>query len=256
MKKQKGFISIIAAFVILVIGSAALYGYGQKTNKEIDQKFAGSVVASKYGGTGQSFGSASGLLRLTDGTFATTSAVTDAEVPDDITITSLPNEVNFATATVNYLSATTTVSQTLSVTGISTFSAIPTLPASNPTTDNQATRKAYVDAQYHLSTTTVTSKTAGTDYQNASGWRFVSVRCNTSNSGTTNSVASCSGSIGASTSTYTGVATVGQSTQGAVQGYYFQLTFWVPPNYYYIITTATQANSAATVSTWVETDSD
>ena len=32
------------------------------------------------------------------------------------------------------------------VAGIKTFSAIPVLPASNPTTDNQAARKAYVDA--------------------------------------------------------------------------------------------------------------
>lgn len=34
------------------------------------------------------------------------------------------------------------------VAGIKTFSSIPVLPASNPTTDNQAVRKAYVDARF------------------------------------------------------------------------------------------------------------
>jgi len=33
------------------------------------------------------------------------------------------------------------------IAGVKTFSSIPILPASNPTTDNEATRKAYVDAQ-------------------------------------------------------------------------------------------------------------
>ena len=31
------------------------------------------------------------------------------------------------------------------IAGIKTFTSIPVLPASNPTTDNQASRKAYVD---------------------------------------------------------------------------------------------------------------
>ena len=34
------------------------------------------------------------------------------------------------------------------IAGIKTFSSIPVLPASNPTTDNQAVRKAYVDARF------------------------------------------------------------------------------------------------------------
>ena len=37
--------------------------------------------------------------------------------------------------------------------GIKTFSSIPVLPASNPTTDNQAARKAYVDTKVAASTT-------------------------------------------------------------------------------------------------------
>ena len=49
----------------------------------------------------------------------------------------------------------TTAAQT--VAGIKTFSSIPVLPASNPTTDNQAARKAYVDGRVVFLTTPLTS---------------------------------------------------------------------------------------------------
>src|SRR3990167_10698259 len=39
-----------------------------------------------------------------------------------------------------------------SVGGVKTFTSIPVLPASDPTTDNQATRKAYVDGKFNTST--------------------------------------------------------------------------------------------------------
>ena len=46
-----------------------------------------------------------------------------------------------------------------SIAGIKTFSSIPVLPASNPTTDNQAVRKAYTDTTFLA----VTAKAAGSD---------------------------------------------------------------------------------------------
>jgi|GEM_PF-3157198 len=45
-----------------------------------------------------------------------------------------------------------------SVAGVKTFTSIPVLPASNPTTDNQAVRKAYVDNKFN------NLYVAGTDY--------------------------------------------------------------------------------------------
>jgi hypothetical protein len=39
------------------------------------------------------------------------------------------------------------VNGTVNITGVTTFSSIPSLPDSDPTTDNQATRKAYVDTK-------------------------------------------------------------------------------------------------------------
>lgn len=51
----------------------------------------------------------------------------------------------------------TTAAQT--VAGIKTFSSIPVLPASDPTTDNQAVRKAYADTTFLA----VTAKAAGSD---------------------------------------------------------------------------------------------
>jgi len=45
----------------------------------------------------------------------------------------------------DFVRGTGTVSQT--ITGVKTFSSIPVLPASDPTTVNQATRKAYIDGK-------------------------------------------------------------------------------------------------------------
>ena len=133
MQKQKGFISIIAAFVILTIGFVGLYEYGKELKQTAEQTFGGSLVATRYGGTGTSTNAWSGLLRVATGTWATTT-LTDADVPDDITLTNLPNEVSFASSSIDNLTA-----------GTSTFLAIPILPAATPTTNYQAASKIYVD---------------------------------------------------------------------------------------------------------------
>lgn len=52
-----------------------------------------------------------------------------------------------------------------SVAGVKTFTSIPVLPASNPTTDNQATRKAYVDTKGALEKVGV-GKYANLTYEN------------------------------------------------------------------------------------------
>ena len=140
--KNKGFISIILALAVVVVSAVALYEYNQV--KQVDEVLGGSSVSQKYGGTGANTSAWSGLLRLTAGTWATTTII-DSDVPDDITITNIPNELDFATITTNYLYATTSELDNLTVTGTTTFSVIPTLPDSDPTTDNQAVRKSYVD---------------------------------------------------------------------------------------------------------------
>ncbi len=148
MKKQKGFISIIASLVILVIGfgiAGAAYQYSQKVKGNLEDdivsvsnkvdKLGGSVIYQKNGGTGTSTASWNGLIRIATGTWATTT-ITDADVPNNITITSITS------LTLNTLEVTST-SQ---FTGTSTFSAWPTLPSGNPYLGNQPVTKSYVDS--------------------------------------------------------------------------------------------------------------
>jgi hypothetical protein len=62
----------------------------------------------------------------------------------------------------DFVRGTGTVSQT--ITGVKTFSSIPVLPASDPTTVNQATRKAYIDGKLPGKITiSVGAPTGGTD---------------------------------------------------------------------------------------------
>jgi hypothetical protein len=62
----------------------------------------------------------------------------------------------------DFVRGTGTVSQT--ITGVKTFSAIPILPASDPTTVNQATRKAYIDGKVPGKITiSASAPTGGTD---------------------------------------------------------------------------------------------
>jgi hypothetical protein len=65
------------------------------------------------------------------------------------TFTLAPKSSAAATATTELMRYDETVRTTgdQTVAGLKTFSTIPELPASDPTTDNQATRKAYVDAR-------------------------------------------------------------------------------------------------------------
>lgn len=50
-----------------------------------------------------------------------------------------------------------------SVAGVKTFTSIPVLPASNPTTDNQAVRKAYVDGKIDMQAGTILIASADTE---------------------------------------------------------------------------------------------
>ena len=52
---------------------------------------------------------------------------------------------------------------------VKTFSSIPVLPASNPTTDNQAVRKAYVDGRTNMEASDVLIAAAPTDRSDSSG---------------------------------------------------------------------------------------
>lgn len=180
---NKGFISILVAIAILAIGGVALYGYGSRledrelairqTAKTIEQNFGGSVVQTKYGGLGQNFGSASGLLRLTNGTTSTTT-LTDADVPDDITITGI-SELTMSTTTVTstlnvigqlIASSTAEFAGTTTFAATSTFSANP-ITESDCASDNELCRKSYVDSLIDFGTaTTVFSGFSSTTFTN------------------------------------------------------------------------------------------
>ena len=73
-------------------------------------------------------------------------------------------------------SGDTTLSGVITQSGTTTFSVIPTFPASNPTTDNQAARKAYVDDSVEDSLGGWVSRTVGTYYTAATAG-FVTVYC-------------------------------------------------------------------------------
>jgi microcystin-dependent protein len=117
MKKQNGFIPIIVAIAILVMGSVAIYEYSQNLKENINtninnvnanindinnkvENLGGSLVSTRYGGTGTNTVAWSGLLRLTSGTWATTTLV-DADVPDNLTINGITNSSFIVATTTN-----------------------------------------------------------------------------------------------------------------------------------------------------------
>jgi hypothetical protein len=169
---MKGFISIIASLLILFVGSVALYEYGQSISRELNSnlndvredmtKLGGSLVATKYGGTGTSTATWSGLLRLATGTWATTT-LTDDDVPDALTITSISGSISLDSVD---------VSGTSSFTGVSTFGANPIVTLATPTSDYELATKYYVDQEneYKIgnvvlaSSTQIASTTATTSY--------------------------------------------------------------------------------------------
>lgn len=59
-------------------------------------------------------------------------------------------KLNVATADISSIAVLLTTDQT--VAGIKTFSSIPVLPASDPTTDNQASRKKFISDKFDIST--------------------------------------------------------------------------------------------------------
>jgi hypothetical protein len=188
--KQKGFITILASFIILALGSVLLYGYEKNSKENINDiyeyinslenqvvKLGGSMTGTQYGGTGTSSSAWTGLIRVTGGKWDTTT-LTDSDVPNDITITTLPNEVSFSSTSITNLTVGTstfngisTFNGLVSLVGTTTFSIIPNLPSVNPTTDNQAVRKYYVDNNpYFLlatpaaTTTTLRGSSSDTEY--------------------------------------------------------------------------------------------
>ncbi len=123
---------------------------------------------------------------------------------------------------------TTTISSSnLNITsGTSTFINIPILPASNPTTGNQAVRKTYADLKTTgFSATASSSVSVNTDYYTAtSGLLYVTVTNQAGQIGTLNLL------TGNSTSTYATSTTV--SANGA-SAFTLPLTYPILPNSYY-----------------------
>jgi hypothetical protein len=169
MNNQKAFVSIIAALLILAAGSVALYQYSQ----HVDRRLGGSLVSGRYGGTATDTSAWNGLLRLTTGEWATTTLVDD-DIPNDITITTLPNEVTFASSSITNLTAGTST-----FTGTTTFQVIPTLPTATATTDYQIPSKAYVDNTVFIipiaSTSTNLKASADTE-QTTSGTTYTKIK--------------------------------------------------------------------------------
>ncbi len=153
-------------------------------------------------------------------------------------VTSTGAFVNSATTTLsgNNILATTTINNTLLVTGISTFtgtstfSGIPTLPASNPTTDNQAARKAYVDEMPSTSSSSIACAD-GTGYKATVGGLVVATAHNTGVTETGTLVAFL-GSVASST-TYATIATQSMTGGGTSEQKATSISYFVPKNYYY-----------------------
>lgn len=90
--------------------------------------------------------------------------------------TGTPSAANkFVTETDANLTNNVKTSGDQSVAGVKTFTSIPVLPASDPTTDNQAARKAYVDALVAESTGSVVDGTA-TIYYSKRGKSYYNLR--------------------------------------------------------------------------------
>jgi len=152
-----------------------------------------------------------------------------------------------ATTTISDL----TVSGTSTLTGTTTFSAIPTLPASDPTTDNQAVRKSYVDDFQKFSVSTTTSKALDTYYQNGDSWKIVTISV-THDCGGAGHSTNISYGIGVSTTTLFQVARTGCSeVPGSAQ---VSSTFFVPPTYYYKASKSVTGGQTVTLITWTETN--
>ena len=195
MNKQKGSILIIIPFIILAVGLVALneYRLNEKMNN-IEQTFAGSVVATKYGGTGQSFGSASGLLRLTNGTTSTTT-LTDSDIPDDITVTGIAEltlSTSTVTSTLDAIDATsyfgdlyaTSASTTLGWTIFDTH--IPILPTATATADFHIPSRVFITEGYlPIGNTFATGTISDSEEFVATTTSLITVNCIASGGGST-----------------------------------------------------------------------
>lgn len=122
---------------------------------------------------------------------------------------------------------TSTISSTnLNITSpTTTFTAIPILPASNPTTDNQAARKAYVDTKVTGIATTSAISVNTYYYATTSGIAVISGTSGSGQSGT------LTGLIGLTTSTIASVISWTAVLSGA--SLTNSLTFPVPTGYWY-----------------------
>lgn len=256
---KKGFISILASLVILAVGFGAAYQYSKTLKSELDEnivlvsqkvdKLGGSLVATRYGGTGTSTNAWSGLLRLTSGVWATTT-LADADVPDNITVTGITS-----------LSLTSLTSASSTFNNTTTFTGIPVLPASDPTTDNQATRKVYVDtlvsnlASSTFATTTSPSRALGTYYQNTSGKTLI-VNAVVYLSSPSNGYTYDQGQIGNATPTTQVISQLGSNAE-RTRSFDGTIIMFVPNGYYYAIIETNGGASAGDSSlvTWTETTS-
>ena len=108
-----------------------------------DDILGGSLVATRYGGIGTSSADWTGLVRVTSGVWASTSEVTDAEVPDDITITNIPNELSFSSTTHDNLRAGTTTF----FGPVDSSSSVPTIPTSTTASDDDVVSDYYLDTR-------------------------------------------------------------------------------------------------------------
>ena len=102
-----------------------------------------------------------------------TQAETDDGTDDERIVTpkKLATTTNIPAGVATALGGKVATTGNETVNGVKTFGSIPVLPASNPTTDNQAVRKAYVDGRIDMQAGTILIASADTEKSVvASGW--------------------------------------------------------------------------------------
>lgn len=164
--------------------------------------------------------------------------------------------------TLNAQSVKKTGNQTIA--GIKTFSSIPLLPASNPTTANQATRKAFVEGAVDTAldsySNEIGSRALNAIYRNTTGKTMIVLI----------SIQSWSGNAAGASGKFPFEARIGSETPPAEQILNFnvvypqhnemdpqnggtQTTLIIPDDYYYtVIGTKRNAGGGLTLSNWIE----
>uniref|UniRef100_A0A6M3L903 Uncharacterized protein n=1 Tax=viral metagenome TaxID=1070528 RepID=A0A6M3L903_9ZZZZ len=144
------------------------------------------------------------------------------------------------------------------VTTATTFTVIPVLPAANPTTDNQAVRKAYVDAQTWAAvpTRSAPARVKDTIYQNTTGKPIMvmaTVYCYAAAGVTAVSYADLQTGAASPPATVLGSAGYGSILVTENKAMYFQVAgLVVNNNYYRLATTLSGAGATITLTRWEE----